>query len=509
MLKEGDRITLNGHGYTLGEKIGGGLEGTVFNLASSEDTEVDCSKFAVKIINSADLGKEQYRTVYNRIRCLKHLGDTNKELRKRMSLPREIVGNDLGYVMKKMVGGESLKKYLDPSDQDFKEWYRDRYTLNNRYNLIAGIFDSLREIHISGLIFTDLSPNNIMVKTSPEGYTVFFIDTDNLRSRDDPYTGVLGTPGYMAPEIYRKEVPCKIGEYEHIGSGTPVKNLLSTVGKISADSDIFSAAVIAFQLLTLHHPFVGDEIDYGTPEDEERAYRIDTDYIFKEGTRNISTAHLVPAFEQITTPEIRRLFYRTFVDGVREPSLRPTDQEFLEAFVAAKDSMTVCSDCGFTTIYSRPGTLCLGCDSALGPLPVLKIIQVFSNLSPEDVLSKKVPVKNDGEQLTEDRKPYLVSRVVLTPGMEKKLYLRNFEQRRNRGDVVASMKMSSDGMVSMRFASGRYPDAAIITNKTDRIKRFPESTQLFSANGHRIRFEEYPGSDSVTYCRLEGEFTWE
>ena len=274
MMKKGDEIILNGHRYILGDKIGGGQEGTVFNLASSEDTNIDCSKFAVKIINSSNLSKEQCRTIHRRMRDLKRLGDTNKELRKRMSLPRELISNGLGYVMKKMAGGDSLKKYLDPGDADFKEWYRDRYTLSNRYNLIAGIFDSLREIHINGLIFTDLSPNNVLVKTSPEGYTVFFIDTDNLRSRDDHYSGVLGTPGYMAPEIYRKNIPNKIGDYERTRERTPVRDLLSPVGKISVDSDVFSAAVIAFQLLTLHHPFVGDIIDCGTPEDEERAHRI-------------------------------------------------------------------------------------------------------------------------------------------------------------------------------------------------------------------------------------------
>ena len=455
MMKEGDRITLNGHRYILGEKIGGGLEGAVFNLAFSEDTDVDCSKFVVKIINSNNLSKDQYRAVYNHIRYLKRLGDTNKELRKRMSLPREIVGNDLGYVMKKMIGGESLRKYIDPAEHSFKEWYRDKYTLSNRYNLIAGIFDSLREIHISGLIFTDLSPNNIMVKTTTEGFTVFFIDTDNLRSKDDPYSGVLGTPGYMAPEIYRKDVSEKIGEYEYTSKGTPIKDLLSRVGKISVDSDIFSAAVIAFQLLTLHHPFVGDEIDSGTPEDEERAYRIETDYVLKEGTSNISTSHLMPAFEQVTTPEIRRLFYRTFVDGVRDPKLRPTDLEFLEAFLSAKDRMTTCPNCGFTTIYSNPGITCIGCDKPLGPLPVLKISQVFSNLSPEDILSKKVPSKKDNKTLTESRKKYLISKVVLTPEVEKTLYLRNFEQRSNRGEAIARITFTSDNMVLMKFASGR------------------------------------------------------
>lgn len=502
MMKEGEEIILNGHRYILGDKIGGGMEGTVFNLASSEDTDLDCSKFAVKIINSSNLSKEQCQTVHRRMRNLKHLGDTNKELRKRMSLPRELISNGLGYVMKKMAGGDSLKKYLDPGDADFKEWYRDRYTLSNRYNLIAGIFDSLREIHINGLIFTDLSPNNILVKTSPEGYTVFFIDTDNLRSRDDPYSGVLGTPGYMAPEIYRKNIPDKIGEV------SVKKDLLSPVGKISVDSDVFSAAVIAFQLLTLHHPFVGDIIDCGTPEDEERAYRIETDYIFKKGTDNTSSAHLVPAFEQITTPKIRELFYRTFVDGINNPGIRPTDQEFLEAFLAAKDYMTVCPECGFSTIYSKPDTLCLGCDRELGPLPVIKIVQAISNLSPEDVLSKRVLSAGD-DNLAEDRKEYTISQVILTPEVEKRLHLRNFEERRGRGEVVAIIKVSKEGMATVKLAHNRYPNASIITKRTGNIKAFSESAQLFSIKGHIIRFDEYPSSDDTTYCRLEGVFDWE
>ncbi len=509
MLKEGDFVTIGKYRYALGKKIGGGLEGNVFDLASSNRPDFDCSKFVIKVINSANFTDEQYRTVYRRINTLKELGATNKELKKRMSLPQGLLGGDnLGYVMKKMKDGESLKKYLDPQDQDFKEWYRDRYTLNSRYNLIAGIFDSLREIHINGLIFTDLSPNNIMVKTSKNGYIVYFIDTDNLRSKDDPYSGVLGTPGYMAPEIYRKEVPEKIGEYDRTRKGTPVKDILSKVGRNSTDSDIFSAAIIAFQLLTLHHPFVGDEIDSGSPEDEERAYRIETDYIFKEGTSNTSSAHLVPAFEQLTTPKIRELFRRTFVDGKEEPTLRPTDLEFHEAFLAAKDDMTVCPECGFTTIYSKAGTPCLGCDKPLGPLPVLSINQVFSNLTPEDVLSKKIPERDDHKS-DDICKKYRISRVVLTPDDEKNLYLRNFEQRTDRGTEIATVEVSNDKMVNMKMFSDRYPQTSIISIKTGNRKPFSSSKQQFNPEGHKILFEETQGSDSTIYCRLEGEFTWE
>ena len=506
MLHEGDLITLNGHRYKLGSKIGGGLEGTVFDLGPCVDeTKLDISKYVVKLINTGQLNDEQYRTIYRRILSLKRLGDRNKELRKRMSLPLELVGNDLGYVMKKMVGGESLKKYLDPQECDFKEWYRDRYTLNNRYNIIAGMFEALREIHINGLIFTDLSPNNIMVRTSPEGYSVFFIDTDNLRSRDDPYSGVLGTPGFMAPEIFRKKIPEVIGGISKDSKGEDVKNLLSHIGKISIDSDIFSAAVIAFELLTLHHPFVGDVIDQGTPEDEERAHRMETDYILKKGTPNTSTSGLVPAFDQITTSKIRELFYRTFVIGALEPNKRPTDQEFLDAFLEAKDYMVKCPHCGFTTIYSDSSTKCLGCDEHLGPYPILEICQIFSNLSPEDVINHN-PV--DESQTEADRKSYTISTIVLPYSDEKRLYLRHFEKLNNRGDIIGNISISEDDTVTMRFISDHYPKASIVTTRSGKEKVFPKTTQQFSSKGHWLLFDEYPGSTDYSYCRLVGEFKW-
>ena len=503
MVKEGDYIIIKGHRYMLGEKIGGGLEGSVFNLVSRERFDIN-GKFVVKIIKSTNLTDQQYRTVYARIRNLKELGESNKELRKRMSLPIEILGGDnLGYVMKNLADWESLKKYLDPGDQDFKEWYGKRYTLNRRYNLIAGIFETLREIHINGLIFTDLSPNNILVKITPNGYKVFFIDTDNLRARNDSYSGVLGTPGYIAPEIYRNEIPTQIGGHEATSNGVPVKDILSKVGKISVDSDIFSAAVIAFQMLTLHHPFVGDEIDAGSPEDEERAHRIQTDYIFKEGTSNRSTAHLVPAFEQLTTPEIRELFRRTFVDGIEEPALRPSDQEFHEAFLAAKDNMVVCPRCKFTTVYSKVGTLCLGCDEPLGPFPVLSINQSFYRAHPGSET-----VSEDESEDTECKK-YPISRIVLTPGVEKNLCMRNFEKRSDRGATVASVKISDDGMVNMKLISDKFPEASIITLRTGRIKHFSKSMQEFSAKGHKIQFEECSRDGFDTPSRLEGDFSWE
>ena len=77
----------------------------------------------------------------------------------------------------------------------------------------------------------------------------------------------------MAPEVYRKP-DAKLVKENNIDP-----KILSNSGRITTDSDVFSAAVIAFQLLTLWHPFIGDEIEEGTPDDETRALEIKTDYI--------------------------------------------------------------------------------------------------------------------------------------------------------------------------------------------------------------------------------------
>ena len=57
----------------------------------------------------------------------------------------------------------------------------DLRTLKKRYQIIVNLFDALRKIHLAGLIFTDLSPNNIMVHKKQN--QIVFID-DPISSLD-------------------------------------------------------------------------------------------------------------------------------------------------------------------------------------------------------------------------------------------------------------------------------------------------------------------------------------
>lgn len=67
--------------------------------------------------------------------------------------------------------------------------------------LAAGLAEGLAEVHAAGVLHRDVKPSNVLM----EGRTPILIDFGIARVADDPrltHTGwLLGTPGYLAPEI--------------------------------------------------------------------------------------------------------------------------------------------------------------------------------------------------------------------------------------------------------------------------------------------------------------------
>lgn len=440
MITRGEKVLINGKEYVLGERLGGGLEGSIFNVEGLPN-------YVIKIINTDKMTQTQKNEIFEHLKWLKDLGARNKDIRQCMTVPKALLDDYLGYIMIKASEHESLKKYIIVPDDTtaFYEWYLNEYTFKKRYQIIVNLFSALREIHLSGLIFTDLSPNNIMVHSKQN--QIVFIDTDNTRRRADLYQGVLGTPGYMAPEVYRKPNSSFAKAYNIDPA------LLSSCGRLTTETDIFSAAIIAFQVLTLQHPFIGDEIEQGTPEDEEAALEIKTDYIFKEGTTNTSTYGLTSKFEDITTKEIRKLFYRTFVDGKENPSLRPTAEEFLEAFQNALDAIVVCPHCGFSRLYNfNQKNECINCGAEFDSKALIVIYNVFQNMVRSDAINSignypQYDISMDNLRDIDGTLPpnhFEISRIVLEPGEDKSkfLYLRHFEKTTDRSVKYARVTLS-------------------------------------------------------------------
>jgi len=97
---------------------------------------------------------------------------------------------------------------------------------------IDRILDALAHLHAHGVVHRDLKPANVVLDPARGAvlcdFGIAHVQDSLLTQRGD----LLGTPAYMAPECFR---------------GEPV----------DLRSDLFSAGVIAYELLTGHVPFSG------------------------------------------------------------------------------------------------------------------------------------------------------------------------------------------------------------------------------------------------------------
>ena len=450
MKKTGDKVLINGHDYELGEKIGGGLEGSVFVCKAKPE-------FVIKLINTSMMGSRAKQELREHLLWLKNTIGANADLKNKLAIPKALVeGDDIGYIMYRASEHDSLKKYITfPMGEDFVPWYKANYKLKKRLQIASFLFNALELIHISGLLFTDLSPNNIMV--SREKNNLVFIDTDNMRRKRDCYLSVVGTDGYMAPEIYLGLADMN----KKLNTAEFDKKELPQSGRLSSESDVFSAAIIAFQLLTLQHPFIGDKVEDGTAEEESSALRCKTDYILHENESNTSSTPFVQLFDQckIVTPKLKELFYRTFVDGKSNPYLRPTAVEFAEAFDEAQDMLATCEQCGADFIYSpEQENSCWDCESPSGNRVVLEIFNGYAEADRNKLVAQIV----GDEPLSEAERKYRfikITSVVLEKNKEKYLYLRHFERttRRSKPFVKITLTDSISGNVRLQIV-----DASII-----------------------------------------------
>jgi len=135
----------------------------------------------------------------------------------------------------------------------------------------------------------------------------------------------LHTADYGAPEVVRGDA------------------LLSSL------TDIWSFAVIAYQLLTHNHPFKGELVSDGVPEEEEAALRGEHPWINDtQDDANQCFANL--PIQLIEHSRLPVLFSRCFEQGRHRASERPSMAEWLEALAEIDERLYCCAGCGGTTL---------------------------------------------------------------------------------------------------------------------------------------------------------------
>lgn len=275
-----------------------------------------------------------------------------------------------GYVMELMDGLEPLAVQLEKTLGDGSPaTFIETGGQNRRLKILTSLATTLAELHGRGLAYGDLAPANIFVSRSLEHAEVWLIDCDNISQLSREGAQKIYTPDYGAPEIIRGE------------SG------------INSLTDSWSFAVIAFQLLTLQHPFKGLLVQDGEPELEEQALRGELPWIDDPDDDSNQAESGIPR-EWVLTRELQNLFQQCFGAGRDDPGARPSLASWRAAFEAAVARQMYCKSgdgCG-SSFYISKERQCPFCD-AIEPeqshLPLIHYLYAPEVL--EDETGKKNP----------------------------------------------------------------------------------------------------------------------
>ena len=141
-------------------------------------------------------------------------------------------GNTLPYMIMEFVEGETLSGRLVRQGA-----LKPRQVIL----LVKQLLSALIEAHDKGIIHRDLKPLNLMIcPDSKDDFRLIVLDFGISKMVDDSTreatrNKIMGTPYYLAPEILLK-------------------------GELSHHTDLFAVAVIAYESLSFHSPFLNEEL---------------------------------------------------------------------------------------------------------------------------------------------------------------------------------------------------------------------------------------------------------
>ncbi len=255
---------------------------------------------------------------------------------------------------------KEIPKWLSELDEKSAKQlihYKNSGGLRKRLIGLAKCASTLSELHSMGLVYGDISPENVFISKYPESNETWFIDPDNIRFYNAGKKGGVYTPKYGAPELV-----------QHISGG-------------SFKTDCHSFAVLAFWILTLNHPFIGDHVINGgadwaddTERDgdlDEKAYAGLLPWIDDENDDSNYSDNGLPR-SLVLTDKLRGLFQLTFGVGRTTPWKRPTIFHWPKALMEAYDKTLQCIECKMSFYHNDDLKVCPFCGMEINELITIR-----------------------------------------------------------------------------------------------------------------------------------------
>jgi serine/threonine protein kinase len=348
--------------YQLDKEIGRGAQGRVFSIKGG--------KYAFKLLgkkNSKDSQLLKRKISYIKTRDISDLN---------ISKPIEqIKGEFLGYIMEIATDMMPLERLLKPTND--LNWWENTGGLKKRLTVLKNLSKLLSDLHSRGLIYGDLSPKNVFVSIDKDFAEVYLIDVDNI-THLSKVGNAFYTPGYAAPELVK--------------------------GISGADTytDDYSFSIIAYQLLTLNHPFIGNYVNQGEPELEEDAYMGKIPWV--EHSSNKINNSTVGIDSSITISKMmKKEFINSFEINILNKLKRTTTAKWNEVLTKSLTQILKCDNCYNTFFYNSE----LSCPFCGKSKKSIGIVQIYPfNYEIKNDLKEKYPlitfdnVKDVGKMIT-------------------------------------------------------------------------------------------------------------
>lgn len=222
------------------------------------------------------------------------------------------------------------KKYLDK---------RELGTWLHHLKICLMIARAVRRLHAAGLAHSDLSYKNVLV--DPVSGSACLIDLDGLVVPDKFPPDVVGTPDFIAPECVKTA---------HLDRHDRQRVLPSV------RTDEHALAVLIYMYLLYRHPLRGDKVHDTRDSQRDEALMMGEGALFVEhpvdASNRIQAAYIKAAElpwkdtgklpYTLTGPFLSALFERAFIDGLHQPVLRPSADEWEQALVKTVDLIQPC-----------------------------------------------------------------------------------------------------------------------------------------------------------------------
>lgn len=331
---------------TVQQKLGEGGQGTVYLVQGNH-----YGKKALKWYNQNQATKEQK----NMIMDLINQGKPEGPIGERFIWPIDLVfdeknSNRFGYIMD-IIDNEHFYSLGEV-------WanLKPAPSFSTMCKISYRVAECFRKLHLAGFCYRDISMDN-MLFNSITG-EVLICDNDNVGVNGDKKSQILGTMEFMAPEVI-------------LGNAAP-----------STETDLHSLAVLLFQLWIWHHPF------HGMMEYIIRSWDLPAKTkVYGENPVFIFDPHndqnCLPDDPEYDTPRerwkvcpnnLKELFIRSFTVGLKDPSQRVTEGEWIRLFMKLEHSIVRCAHDRAENIWDGTNALyCWHCGKQLSIPPRLHL----------------------------------------------------------------------------------------------------------------------------------------